>query len=53
MKPQSQGWSGKADRVYLLQKNKDKIALIVDFKSSRYTTRAQEMFTTCCSFIAC
>jgi hypothetical protein len=36
------GWSGKADRVYLLQKNKDKIALIVDFKSSRYTTRAQE-----------
>ncbi len=35
-------WSGKADRVYLLQKDKDKIALIVDFKSSRYTSKAED-----------
>ena len=33
-------WSGKADRVYLLQKGKAKIALVVDFKSTRYTTEA-------------
>tara|TARA_R110000824_G_scaffold244235_2_gene432973 strand:+ start:76 stop:1167 length:1092 start_codon:yes stop_codon:yes gene_type:complete len=33
-------WSGKADRVYLLQKGKEKIALVVDFKSTRFTTEA-------------
>jgi hypothetical protein len=35
-------WSGKADRVYLLQKGKEKIGLVVDFKSTRYTTSAEE-----------
>ena len=33
-------WSGKADRVYLLQKGREKMALVVDFKSTRYTTEA-------------
>lgn len=35
-------WSGKADRVYLLQKGREKIGLVVDFKSTRYTTSAEE-----------
>tara|TARA_R110002020_G_scaffold189481_4_gene388681 strand:- start:3433 stop:4524 length:1092 start_codon:yes stop_codon:yes gene_type:complete len=35
-------WSGKADRVYLLQKGTAKIALVVDFKSTRYTTEAEK-----------
>ena len=35
-------WSGKADRVYLLQKGKEKMALVVDFKSTRYTTGAEK-----------
>ena len=35
-------WSGKADRVYLLQKGKEKIGLVVDFKSTRYTTGAEK-----------
>ena len=34
-------WSGKADRVYLMQKDKTKIALVVDFKSTRYTASAE------------
>lgn len=35
-------WSGKADRVYLLQKGSEKMALVVDFKSTRYTTSAEK-----------
>jgi hypothetical protein len=35
-------WSGKADRVYLLQKGKEKIGLVVDFKSTRFTTGAEK-----------
>jgi len=35
-------WSGKADRVYLLQKGREKIGLVVDFKSTRYTTGAEK-----------
>ena len=35
-------WSGKADRVYLLQRGREKIGLVVDFKSTRYTTSAEE-----------
>jgi hypothetical protein len=35
-------WSGKADRVYLLQKGKEKVGLVVDFKSTRYTTGAEK-----------
>ena len=35
-------WSGKADVVYILQKNKQDIALIIDYKSTRYTTNAAE-----------
>ena len=39
-------WSGKADKVYLLQsvgeKGKINMALVVDYKSTRYTTGAEK-----------
>ena len=39
-------WSGKADKVYLLQsvgeKGKINMALVVDYKSTRYTTEAEK-----------
>jgi hypothetical protein len=35
-------WSGKADVVYILKKDEQDIALIIDYKSTRYTTNAAE-----------
>jgi len=36
-------WSGKADKVYILKNSeKEKAALVVDYKSTRYTDKADE-----------